>query len=365
MLIASQIIIPNASCSLRKRVTRRASTGRWKGMEHDTSDDQLDIVNGRGMVEPLFQGGHHLSGTHNQIIHDVSNVRQFSTLEDNHSVSPLFFDTVACHLVKNYTNLKHNVPLILGIWGEKGQGKTYQTERSLNEMGCGIVNVASGELESENAGEPAKIIRQRYVEAGEHVKKGKMAALLINDIDAGVGILRASTQYTVNNQMTVATLMNIADNPTDVRLPGSYGHSETPRVPIFMTGNDFSNLYRPLTRDGRMMKFRWQPSIDDIRHMCAGIYKGYLSESDIDALVSKFPDEPIDFFNAIKATVYDKAVHEFIRNIDVKLLNDILVGNMKKFTIDEPTLCLDDLVRSGYALQRENEAMKNDGHKYL
>jgi hypothetical protein len=30
------------------------------------------------------------------------------------------------------------------------------------------------------------------------------------------------TQYTVNNQMVNATLMNIADNPTNVQLPGVY-----------------------------------------------------------------------------------------------------------------------------------------------
>ena len=30
-----------------------------------------------------------------------------------------------------------------------------------------------------------------------------------------------ATQYTVNNQMVNATLMNIADNPTNVQLPGA------------------------------------------------------------------------------------------------------------------------------------------------
>lgn len=357
-------ILPCAPRVCGKREYRCASSGRWNGLnpQNDKSDDQLDIVNGRGMVDPLFQGGHHLSGTHNQIIHGVSNVRKSKT-DDGHSVSPVFFNTVASHLVKNYANIR-NMPLILGIWGAKGQGKTYQTERSLLEMGCGIVNVASGELESENAGTPAKIIRQRYVEAGGHVKNGKMAALLINDIDAGLGILRSNTQYTVNNQMTVATLMNIADNPTDVRLPGSYCQSDTPRVPIFVTGNDFSNLYGPLTRDGRMVKFRWEPSSDDIKHMCAGIYKDSLSEAEVEELVSAFPNEPIDFFNAIKIRVFDDAVHEFVREADFKLFNDMFVRNKTAFEFEEPKLCLEDLVRRGHEIRRENEAMMNEGYKY-
>lgn len=34
------------------------------------------------------------------------------------------------------------------------------------------------------------------------------------------------TQYTVNNQMVNATLMNIADSPTNVQLPGVYKNEE-------------------------------------------------------------------------------------------------------------------------------------------
>jgi len=49
-----------------------------------------------------------------------------------------------------------------------------------------------------------------------------MCSLFINDLDAGAGRMGSSTQYTVNNQMVNATLMNIADNPTNVQLPGVY-----------------------------------------------------------------------------------------------------------------------------------------------
>ncbi|KAF0932746.1 hypothetical protein E2562_012087 [Oryza meyeriana var. granulata] len=106
--------------------------------------------------------------------------------------------------------------------------------------------MSAGELESSSAGEQAKLIRQRYREAAETVRKGKMCALFINDLDAG------ATQYTVNNQMVNATLMNIADSPTNVKLPGQYSRQDNPRVPVVVTGNDFSTLYAPLIRDGRM-----------------------------------------------------------------------------------------------------------------
>jgi len=86
-----------------------------------------------------------------------------------------------------------------------------------------------------------------------------MCVLLINDLDAGAGRVDKSTQYTVNTQLVNGTLMNIADNPTDVQLPGSYETQPINRVPIIVTGNDFSTLYAPLIRDGRMEKFYWEP----------------------------------------------------------------------------------------------------------
>ena len=58
----------------------------------------------------------------------------------------------------------------------------------------------------------------------------------------------SGTQYTVNNQMVNATLMNIADNPTNVQLPGVYKTEEIPRVPIICTGKPCpapSNIHRP------------------------------------------------------------------------------------------------------------------------
>lgn len=63
---------------------------------------------------------------------------------------------------------------------------------------------------------------------------------------------------TVNNQIVVGTLMNLSDNPTRVSTGQKWRESDvTHRVPIIVTGNDFSTLYAPLIRDGRMEKFYW------------------------------------------------------------------------------------------------------------
>merc|ERR1711959_97601 len=143
--------------------------------------------------------------------------------------------------------------------------------------------------ESGNAGEPAKLVRQRYREASDIVKKGVMSSLFINDLDAGAGRLNDSTQYTVNNQMVNATLMNIADNPTNVQLPGMYNAEIIPRVPIVCTGNDFSTLYAPLIRDGRMEKFYWNPTRKDRIGVCIGIFlQDNIESINIEKLVDNF-----------------------------------------------------------------------------
>lgn len=72
-----------------------------------------------------------------------------------------------------------------------------------------------------------------------------MCSLFINDLDAGAGRMGAGTQYTVNNQMVNATLMNIADNPSNVQLPGVYKQETIPRVPIVCTGRSLLHVLSP------------------------------------------------------------------------------------------------------------------------
>ena len=59
--------------------------------------------------------------------------------------------------------------------------------------------------------------------------------LFINDMDAGVGRMGRTTWYTLKNHVVNATLMNIADNPTNVQLPSMYKKQDNPCVPIIVT----------------------------------------------------------------------------------------------------------------------------------
>jgi hypothetical protein len=279
-------------------------------------------------------------------------------------IAPAFLDKLAIHITKNFLDLPGvKVPLILGVHGRKGEGKTFQCELVFERMGIFVIHISAGELESPDAGDSARLIRLRYREAAELIKvHSKMAVLVVNDIDAGAGRFDRGTQYTVNTQLVNATLMNIADNPTNVQLPGSYDATPLPRVPIIVTGNDLSTLYAPLVRDGRMDKFYWSPTIEDKIGIVGGIFEpDGLSRAEVVQLVETFPDRAIDFYGAMRSRIYDEQIREFIHQIGIEKIS-LQVANPasgKKPTFPRPDFSLDRLMEFGRILVEEQELLES------
>mgnify|MGYP006293611833 CR=1 FL=1 len=279
-----------------------------------------------------------------------------------YNVSPRFLNKLAVHLSKNFLNLPRiRVPLILGIHGRKGEGKTFQCQLVFEKMGFEPVSISGGELESPDAGDPSRLIRLRYREASEQIKvRGEMCALFINDLDAGAGRFDSGTQYTVNTQMVNATLMNIADNPTNVQLPGSYDETPLKRVPIIVTGNDFSTLYAPLIRDGRMEKFYWEPNREERIGIVAGIFKDdELSPRDIEVLIDEFPHQAIDFFSALRSRIYDEQISLFVQKIGIEKVSKRLVNSAEtppEFI--KPNFNLSHLIEFGRAMVGEQNRIR-------
>lgn len=279
-------------------------------------------------------------------------------------ISPRFLNALAVHITKNFLDLPQvKVPLILGVHGRKGEGKTFQCELVYERMGVNVVHISGGELESPDAGDPARLIRLRYREAADLVKiRGQMAVLMINDLDAGAGRFDGMTQYTVNTQLVNNTLMNIADNPTNVQLPGSYDETPLPRIPIVVTGNDFATLYAPLVRDGRMQKFYWEPDRDDRLGIVGGIFSpDGLSRRDIEMLVDTFPSQAIDFYGALRAQIYDEQIIDFIHRVGVENISRNVVNTKTPPSFKKPDFRIGHLVEVGQRLVREQRRLQEMG----
>jgi ribulose bisphosphate carboxylase small subunit len=277
-------------------------------------------------------------------------------------ISPRFLNKLAVHITKNYLEIPGvRVPLILGIHGRKGEGKSFQCELVFERMGVEAVHMSAGELESPDAGDPARLIRLRYREAAELIRvRGKMAVLMINDLDAGAGRFDQGTQYTVNTQLVNGTLMNIADNPTDVQLPGSYDSTPLHRVPIIVTGNDFSTLYAPLIRDGRMEKFFWNPDREDKIGVVGGIFsEDALSRQELEQLVDTFPNQSVDFFSALRSRIYDEQILHFIHEIGLDRVSSRLVNSVEGLpTFQKPNFNLSRLIEFGQLMRGEQKQIE-------
>lgn len=277
-------------------------------------------------------------------------------------IAPRFLKKLSVHITKNFIDLpKVKVPLILGIHGHKGEGKTFQCELVYQKMGVEVVHISAGELESPDAGDPSRLIRLRYREAAELIRvRGKMAVLMINDLDAGAGRVDSGTQYTVNTQMVNATLMNIADNPTNVQLPGSYDDTPLHRVPIVVTGNDFATLYAPLVRDGRMEKFYWQPSREDKIGIVVGMFsEDGLPSQDVVRLVDHFGDQAVDFYGALRSRLYDEQIEQFIDSVGVERVGAHVVNTKQPPTFRPPDFNLPHLIEQGELMVQEQQRLRD------
>lgn len=255
------------------------------------------------------------------------------------------------HLVGNILDLA-DFPVILSIFGEPGMGKTFQLRKLLEHYGFRVHSINAADLESDRAGEPTKLLRKEYVTASAELTDGIGAAIIIDDIDTTLGEWETYTG-TVNHQDLIAFFMHIADSPKTMENISS----SLRRVPIFFTGNDFSKLYKPLRRPGRMNLYEYKPSIEEKILVVASMFgRRYLSN--IAEYINAHQDTPIAFYANIKANALASRYSQAIENIDYREL----VGNESYRvrlrdsiykTLD--TINWGDVLKSSIALSKEDD----------
>lgn len=231
-----------------------------------------------------------------------------------------FKKEVLIHIFKNlWSDQVPSAPLILGIHGPSGWGKTFQCEHILKDIGAKVFLISGGQLESKDAGEPARLIRYTYRNAGKSIKdeETKLAVLLINDVDTGLGNWGENVQTTVNTQVVFGELMHLTDYPTVVE------NTPTPRIPIILTGNDFTKLYSPLIRAGRMESFEWILNDEEKTAIVETLFVE-LSRQECHTLVTELQayavtqghthELNIAFFAHLRASLHDERVWEIIKH---------------------------------------------------
>jgi hypothetical protein len=274
---------------------------------------------------------------------------------DETKVPERFQRAVLLHLFRNLDPAPEpSIPLILGIHGPTGEGKTFQCRRVVEGIGARVFVVSGGELESPDAGAPAELIRRTYNEArawrtadGTRLNP---SLLLLNDIDAAIGDWGERVQYTVNRQNVLGELMHLADVPD---MPDG---RRAPRVPVIVTGNDFTKLYGPLIRLGRMSLFNWSPTLGEKADVVRGIYPE-LSSAKVDRLVRTFDGQPVAFFAHLRSMLYEDKLWSYIKTTGVsETFADLAQGRVARVRVQVE---IDRLIRIGHELTRARSEIRD------
>ena len=226
-------------------------------------------------------------------------------------IPPRFSHVIDQHLVFNLAGL-NEWPLVLGIFGRAGDGKSFQVRAHLERRSVLPVSINAADLESDRAGTPGKLVLDTYIDAGHRIEEGMPAAVVVDDFDTTVGEWEHSTT-TVNHQQVLAQLMHLADSPTEA------SGQRLRRVPIVITGNDLSKVYAPLRRPGRMRPFPWLPSTEERRDIVSRILADVLADEEVPVLLQKLPDAPVAFFAdllvEVLAAVADVEVRRYAEDL--------------------------------------------------
>lgn len=224
------------------------------------------------------------------------------------TVSERFARTVREHVVLSLLNMTA-YPVLMGIFGAPGEGKTFQLRMALETLGVRIHSISAADFESERAGVPGKDLLATYVAAARAISERRPSCLVIDDIDTTVGEWENNTG-TVNHQQVLAQLMHLADRPCDVEKIG-----RVERVPIFLTGNDFSKLYPPLRRPGRMAVLHWEPTTEERRDIVSTLLAGLADRAVTARLLASYPRHPISFFAELRSQLVRAAAAGTIESL--------------------------------------------------
>lgn len=229
-----------------------------------------------------------------------------------------FRRAIVLHITKNYADLPSS--LVLAIQGNKGEGKSFQSREVCSQLGVHVIAISGAMLSGKHEKEAVEVLENAYVWASAvrnnpaaPAGRKPIVVLLIDDFDLSVASTFGDRTYTANTQLLNGFLMNLTDDPTNC------GGKSTARIPIIVTGNNFTGLHLPLTRHGRMNFFEWTPSLEDKRLIVRSIFNAVLSEhaaSGLDSFVEEYQNQPVSFFSALKEDMVDEFILQILEESD-------------------------------------------------
>jgi len=269
----------------------------------------------------------------------IDGVKRWSVLTPSMKVSTWipdsFRNSILLHIVKNDVE-RLSPSLFLAIQGGMGEGKSFQTREACSQLGVYVIPVPGALLSGSFESEPIQLLKDVYLFASAlKSQTNSWVTVLIDDFDLSSASTFDDRRYTVNTQLLSGFLMSLADDPRRC------GEHDVLRIPIILTGNNFTALHPPLTRHGRMKFFQWLPTFDEKVKIVEAMFSRVLHTGEIRnilRLVRTFKTQPVSFFSALKDDLVDSAILKFSSRTNVldltafeSTLDDVLAAT----TIDQ------------------------------
>lgn len=218
-----------------------------------------------------------------------------------------FRKVVLTHIIANY-NETLKMPMYLAIYGEPGDGKTFQTLQICREHGIKICYFSGAELSGNYERDSILDIDDNYKRACNYYygEEKIPCVIIIDDFHLSPASTKAGVGTTVNSQLLTGFLMNLCDK---ARNTPDY------RIPIILLANTFKYVYEPLKRDGRMDFYHWKAPEKLKEKIIFNLFADYLKRSDLKQLqnfIDTYIDKPVSFFAEIKNDIEKRTIKNYI-----------------------------------------------------
>jgi SpoVK/Ycf46/Vps4 family AAA+-type ATPase len=262
-------------------------------------------------------------------------------------INQSFENHILSHITGNYMN-NSPFPLYLAIHGKKGEGKTFQTLRVCSKYRVVMYYISGAQLCGSYEKDSIGDIEENYNYAlHKYNTEGEVSTFIIDDFHLSIASTEAGIGKTVNSQILIGFLMNLADKAKA---------SKKLRIPFILLGNDFDNLYAPLTRDGRMDFYEWKPSMEEKVEIVKAHFDDIVQPKEaakLEEFVKSYAEQPISFFTELKSDIYKHIVSEniskYISTYSCKNANEIL-RNLNSLQMGRVNIAMDKITK--FARQR-------------
>ena len=189
---------------------------------------------------------------------EASFAEPWSPLRSHIHIPATFSVEVSRHLIVHLssTRTRQRPPLILAIQGRPGDGKTEMVTECCVRVGCNTFCMSGAALSGKHEGDARVLLLKLIADARRRaIATERPSVLIIDDIDRSIAALSKNTGHTVNSALLIGALHDLAN-----QVHSASDDMPLSRVPVVMTGNDFSTLPETLTRPGRTRFFSWCPT---------------------------------------------------------------------------------------------------------